>query len=166
MISVSLFLGFSHLNSIFWVFVTFPVFFMKYKYETPQKMIADITYTVDVCWYHLYSWCLLISLAQLMFADITCSVDVFWHHLLSWCLLISLAQLMFADITCTVNHCDYFFSQTSPLGKYRRFKLNIYSSFLCTTCFDPLALITCWHWLGRFSANLTESEWSLPKSKF
>ena len=49
MISVSLFLGFSHLNSIFWVFVTFPVFFMKYKYETPQKMIADITYTVDVC---------------------------------------------------------------------------------------------------------------------
>ena len=35
MISVSLFLGFSHLNSIFWVFVTFPVFFMKYKYETP-----------------------------------------------------------------------------------------------------------------------------------
>ena len=104
--------------------------------------------------------------AQLMFADITCSVDVFWHHLLSWCLLISLAQLMFADITCTVNHCDYFFSETSPLGKYRRFKLNIYSSFFCTTCFDSLALITCWHWLERFWANLTESEWSLSKSKF
>ena len=32
-----MFVRFSHLNSIFWVFVIFPVFFMKYKYETQKQ---------------------------------------------------------------------------------------------------------------------------------
>ena len=56
MISVSLFLGFSHLNSIFWVFVIFPVFFMKYKYETSHVFynLETIYSNPDSPKYHNY----------------------------------------------------------------------------------------------------------------